>query len=223
MVPNEHAAAQGDDEEGQTPEDIVAALHALIRNADDPDDFLAKQVDITALVLRLKHLQDRQPPRVSFSPAVAASRRTRLEAALELLLADTCAIPPLKWAAYRRRLVKFSESETVSEMSFAQRLCKVTEIVYMPEELDALSKEDFKRLQGVVRICATAAQALTVEGEESMDGLGERWVQAKARDLEFFRTMFASVRGTFKASVGEGEDVEMPWERKSEPQGGAGQ
>ncbi|TFB01157.1 hypothetical protein CCMA1212_006667 [Trichoderma ghanense] len=207
--------AQGD----EPSEQLVTALHAMIKNAD-PDDFLAKQVDITALVLRLKHLQDLQPPRVSFSPAIAASRRTRLEAALELLNADICAIPPLSWATYRKKLLRFSETEMVSKMSFAERLYKVTEIVYMPEELDALPKEDFKRLEGVVRICATAAQALSVEGEESSDEMAERWVRAKTKDLEFFNRMFASMRGTFKASMGE--DVEMPWEKKSE-RDGAGQ
>ncbi|KAL7811431.1 hypothetical protein V8C44DRAFT_330417 [Trichoderma aethiopicum] len=203
----------------ETPEQLVAALHAMITNNADPDDFLAKQADITALVLRLKHLHDQQPPKVSFTPTIAASRRTRLEAALELVLADICAIPPLSWATYRKKLLRFSETGAVSKMSFAERLYKVTEIVYMPEELDALPKEDFTRLEGVVRICATAAAALSVEGEESMDEMGQRWVRAKTKDLEFLKMMFASVRGTFKASLGEGGDVEMAWEKKSENEG----
>ncbi|KAL7816178.1 hypothetical protein V8C26DRAFT_435125 [Trichoderma gracile] len=203
----------------ETPQHLVAALHTMIRNAD-PDDFLAKQVDITALVLRLKHLQDQQPPKVSFTPAIAASRRTRLEAALELVLADICAIPPLRWEIYRKKLLRFSETEKVSRMTFAERLYKVTEIVYMPEELDALPKEEFGRLEGAVRICVTAAQALTVEGEEEKtDELGERWVRAKMKDLEFFKKMFISIRGTFKASMGEGADVEMSWEKKIEKDG----
>ncbi|KAL6866679.1 hypothetical protein J3F83DRAFT_740727 [Trichoderma novae-zelandiae] len=213
MAP-EHAGT----EEAQTPELLVTSLHTMVENAD-PEDFIGKQVEITGIVLRLKHLQDQQPPRVPFTPAIAASRRTRLEAALELLIADICAMPPLSWAIYRKKLLKFSETEAVSNMSFAQRLYKVTEIVYMPEELDALPKEDFERLQGVVRICATAAQALTVEGEESTDAMGERWVKAKTQDLEFFKKMFTSIRGTFQASVGEGEGAEMPWEKKAEPGG----
>ncbi|ETS00446.1 hypothetical protein M419DRAFT_131586 [Trichoderma reesei RUT C-30] len=211
-------APESQHEGDEMPEHLVAALQAMVKNAD-PEGFLAKQVDITALVLRLKHLQDHQPPKVSFTPVIAASRRTRLEAALEVVKADFCAIPPLSWATYRKKLLRFSETESVSNMSFAERLYKVTEIVYMPEELDALPKEDFKRLEAVVRICATAAQALTVDGEDSADELGERWVRAKMKDLEFFKKMFASIRGTFRASIGVGVVVEMPWEKKSEHDG----
>ncbi|KAM0252149.1 hypothetical protein ACHAQJ_007846 [Trichoderma viride] len=198
-------------EEDDTQEQLVTKLIDMV------DDVTAEQLalnqpQITSAIHRLKELQDQQPPKVVFNPTIASSRRERLEGTLIYLTSELSVIPPANWVTYKKKLIKFSESELILNMTFAQRLYKVMDIMYLPEEMDAIPKEEFERLHSVARICATAAQAMG-QDDEVTDALAEKWISAKVQDLAFLEKMFCSVRGIFKASAPE--QTEMPWETQA--------
>lgn len=197
--------------EDDTQEDLIKKLFDMVRDVT-AEQLALKQLQITNTICRLKELQDQQPPKATFNPAIANSCRERLEGTLTYLTSELSAIPPAKWTTYKRKLLKFCESEPILTMTFAQRLYKVVDIIYLPEEMDAIPKEDFKRMHSVARICAAAAQALGPE-HESEEALAEKWISAKAQDLEFLKKMFRSMRGIYKASAPE--RTEMPWETQA--------
>jgi hypothetical protein len=200
-----------EEKEEDTQEELIKKLFDMVRDVT-AEQLALKQLQITNTICRLKQLQDQQPPKATFNPTIANSCRERLEGTLTYLTSELSAIPPAKWATYKRKLLKFCESEPILTMTFAQRLYKVVDIIYLPEEMDAIPKEEFERMHSVARICAAAAQALGLEGE-SEDALAEKWISAKAQDLEFLKKMFRSMRGIYKASAPE--RTEMPWETQA--------
>lgn len=197
-----------DDQEEDSQERLVMNLLEMVVGAT-PDDLATRQDEMTNNLLRLKELQDKQPPKVSFSPSIANSRRERLEGMLIFLTSELSAIPASNWASYKKKLINFCESEHIINMEFPQRLLKVMEIIYLPEELEAIPREEFDRMRSVARVCAAAAQAMGPDGENS-NGLAEKWISAKVQDLEFLKKMFGSMRNTFRASGFE--HTRMPWE-----------
>ncbi|KAL7924262.1 hypothetical protein ACQKWADRAFT_287824 [Trichoderma austrokoningii] len=199
-------------DEDDSQEELVMKLFDMVRGAT-AEQLALKQLQITNTICRLKELQDKQPPRAAFSPAIANSCRERLEGTLTYIASELSAIPPAKWTAYKKKLIKFSESEPIVGMTFPQRLYKVVDIVYLPEELDAIPKEEFERMRSVARICAAAAQAMGPEDGEGEEALAEKWISAKMQDLEFLRKMFRSMRGIYKVSAPE--RTEMPWETQA--------
>ncbi|KAL7913224.1 hypothetical protein GGI35DRAFT_442369 [Trichoderma velutinum] len=199
-----------EDSENDDQERLVMKLLDMIADAT-PEEFATQRDKIASTLYRLKELQDQQPPKVSFNPSIANSRRERLEGTLIYLTSELSAIPASNWASYKKKLIKFCESEQIINMEFPQRLYKVMEIIYLPEELEAIPKEEFARMHSVARVCATAAQAMGPDGEVT-DGLAEKWIGAKVRDLDFLKKMFGSMRNTFKASGFE--QTKMPWETK---------
>ncbi|UKZ80947.1 hypothetical protein TrVFT333_008712 [Trichoderma virens FT-333] len=197
-------------QENDSQEQLVMELLDMVAGAT-PDDLASQQDKITSTLYRLKDLQDQQPPKVSFNPSIANSRRERLEGLFIYLTSELSAIPATNWASYKKKLIIFCESELIINMEFPQRLYKVMEIIYLPEELEAIPKEEFERMRSVARVCATVAQAMGPDGEVT-DALAEKWISAKVRDLEFLKKMFHSMRNTFKSSGFE--QTEMPWERQ---------
>lgn len=197
--------------EDDTQEELILKLFDMVRDVT-AEQLALKQLQITNTICRLKQLQDQQPPKAAFSPAIANSCRERLEGTLTYLTSELSAIPPANWTTYKRKLLKFCESELILTMTFPERLYKVVDIIYLPEEMDAIPKEEFERLHSVARICVAAAQALGPESE-SEEALAEKWISAKAQDLEFLKKMFRSMRGIYKASAPE--RTEMPWETKA--------
>lgn len=200
-----------EEEEDVTQEQLVTKLFDMVNDVT-AEELALNQLQITNAICRLKKLQDQQPPRIAFSPAIANSCRERLEGTFPYLASELSAIPPANWAAYKKKLVKFSESEPIINMTFPQRLYKVVDIVYLPEEMDAIPKEEFERMHSVARICATAAQAMGPDGE-SAEALAEKWISAKVQDLAFLKKMFSSMRGVYKAS--SPKRTEMPWETQA--------
>lgn len=200
-----------DTKEEDSQEELIMKLFDMVQDMT-AEQLALKQFQITSTICRLKELQDQQPPKVAFSPAMANSCRERLEGTLTYLTSELSAIPTAKWTTYKKKLLKFCESESILTMTFAQRLYKVVNIIYLPEELDAIPKEDFERMHSVARICAAAAQALGPESE-SEEALAEKWISAKGQDLEFLKKMFRSMRGIFKVSAPE--RTEMPWETQA--------
>ncbi|KAL6902690.1 hypothetical protein GGI43DRAFT_402535 [Trichoderma evansii] len=198
-------------EEGDTQEQLVMKLFDMVNDVT-AEELALNQLQITNAICRLKKLQDQQPPRITFSPAIANSCRKRLEGTFTYLTSELSAIPPANWAAYKKKLFKFCESEPIVNMTFPQRLYKVVDIVYLPEEIDAIPKEEFERMHSVARICATAAQAMGPDGEDA-EALAEKWISVKVKDLDFLKKIFRSVKGVYKAS--SPERTEMPWETKA--------
>ncbi|KAL7895237.1 hypothetical protein HDV64DRAFT_287527 [Trichoderma sp. TUCIM 5745] len=201
-----------DTKEDDTQEELIMKLFDMVRDVT-AEQLALKQLQITNTICRLKELQDQQPPKITFNPTMANSCRERLEGTLAYLTSELSAIPAAKWTIYRKKLLRFCESESILAMTFAQRLYKVVDIIYLPEEMDAIPQEDFERMHSVARICVAAAQALGPESE-SEEILAEKWISAKAQDLEFLRKMFRSMRGIFKASAPE--RTEMPWETQGQ-------
>lgn len=195
--------------EDDTQEQLVVKLLEMVRDVSE-ERLALNQEQITSALFRLKELQDQQPPKVSFSPTIANGRRERLEGTLVFLTSELSVIPAENWVTYKKKLLQFCESEASFHMAFSQRLYKVMGIVYLPEELEAVPKEDFGRMHSVARICATAAQAMGPE-EESTDDLAEKWISAKKRDLDFLQKMCRSMRRVYKASAPD--QTEMPWEK----------
>ncbi|KAL7946499.1 hypothetical protein V8C42DRAFT_320820 [Trichoderma barbatum] len=204
------ATERAEEQEEYSEEQLVLKLLGIVEKAT-PEELGSQQGEIKGTLHRLKELQDQQPPKVSFNPSIANTRSERLEGTLIYLTSELSAIPASNWASYKKKLIKFCESEIILNMTFAQRLYKVMEVIYLPEELEAIPKEEFDRMHSVARVCATAAQAMGSEGEVT-DALAEKWISAKVRDIEFLKKMFCSMRGTFKASGSE--QTEMPWETK---------
>lgn len=200
-----------DIKEDDTQEELIMKLFDMVRDVT-AEQLALKQLQITNTICRLKELQDQQPPKAVFSPTMANSCRERLEGTLTYLTSELSAVPQAKWTTYKKKLLKFCESEAILTMTFAQRLYKVVDIIYLPEEMDAIPNEDFERMHSVARICVAAAQALGPESE-SEEALAEKWISAKAQDLEFLKKMFRSMRGIYKASAPE--RTEMPWETQA--------
>jgi hypothetical protein len=194
-----------------TQEELIMKLFDMVRDVS-AEQLALNQLEITNTVCRLKELQDQQPPKASFNPAIANSCRERLEGMLTYLASELSAIPPANWTRYKRKLIKFCQSERILNMTFPQRLYKVVGIIYLPEEMDAIPKEEFERLHSVARICVAAAQAMGPESENEQVR-AEKWISAKMQDLEFLKKMFRSVRGIYKVSAPE--QTEMPWETQA--------
>ncbi|KAH6610585.1 glycoside hydrolase family 92 [Trichoderma cornu-damae] len=189
------------------------SLLDMVKHAT-PEQLAVNQPQITSALCRLKELQDQRHPKVSFSPAIASSRRERLEGTLIYLASELSAIPAANWTTYKKKLVKFCDSGLILNMTFPQRLYKVMDAIYLPEELEAIPREDFERMRSVARICVTAAQAMGPEGEDT-DALAEKWICAKAQDLEFLEKTFRSMRRIYKVSTPEQTEMQMPWEAQA--------
>lgn len=94
-----------EDQEDDSQEQLVMNLLDIVADAT-PDELVARQDKMTSTLLRLKELQDQQPPKVSFSPSIANSCRERLEGVLIFLTSELSAIPASNWASYKKKLIK---------------------------------------------------------------------------------------------------------------------
>ncbi|OAQ96841.1 hypothetical protein LLEC1_03876 [Akanthomyces lecanii] len=108
-------------------------------------------------------------------------------AAQRLLMVEKLIAPQLEklsgrtWRVYKSKLLLLCGSPAIHNMDHWQRLEKVKEIVYMPEEMELLRSGDAERIACAVRVCATVTEILGRDDEIVPEEM-EEWVAMQLKD-----------------------------------------
>ncbi|KAM3513766.1 hypothetical protein MY11210_002579 [Beauveria gryllotalpidicola] len=106
----------------------------------------------------------------------------RLQLVEKLIGPQLVQIPGRAWRAYKSKLLRLCASPGVHNMDFRQRLEKVKEVVYLPEEAELLRRGDAGRMGCAVRVCATVTEILGPEEEQAPEEMSA-WVAAQLQDV----------------------------------------
>lgn len=149
-------------------------------------------------------------PRAPLVPQIAGNRTNQLCAILEHLKKDLSMIPVSAWETYKKKLLKFTASEQIVTLDFEQRLGKVMNILYLPEELESVATGEWDRLYAVARVCAVITEAIGAEYEVAPE-MADKWLGSKTRDITWLKkTLGAKERFlSIGVEVKEGGDTEQ--------------
>ena len=101
-------------------------------------------------------------------------------------------IDPANWAFYSAQLKDLCCSPAYAQMDYHQRLTKVVDFVYMPEELFVAAKSDWERLQDVAVLCSLIAEITGPETEVVPDEIKNQWIAAKKEDIAFLNRLMGA-------------------------------
>ncbi|KAH7312283.1 hypothetical protein B0I35DRAFT_436586 [Stachybotrys elegans] len=134
-------------------------------------------------------------PRVSLDPDIAKIPPSCLKEALRNSPEETAKIPTAAWDSYKQKLIEFSESSDVLSMDFLQRLEKISQILYLPEELETMRTGDWARLEAATVLCAMLARTTSWKEEPEAEEWINQWYRLKMRDQGFLKNVFALKKG----------------------------
>ncbi|KAM3501174.1 hypothetical protein MY10362_005771 [Beauveria mimosiformis] len=106
----------------------------------------------------------------------------RLQLVEKLIGPQLLQIPCRAWRIYKSKLLRLCASPGVHNMDFRQRLEKVKEVVYLPEEAELLRRGNAERMGCAVRVCATVTEILGPEEEQVPEEM-PAWVAAQLQEV----------------------------------------
>lgn len=212
LVPNDQMSFKtlGD---GITPSsDIVVAdadktkaAQAITHPSEDVEDITAKlQGGFKSLLTMMKitgtpgiqnkdclvaFLEAKLSPGVTPAPMYADTPQKRLSGMLLYRPEIISCIDPGHWKDYLEKLKKFCNQPKILSMTYHQRLMRVVEIVYLPEELIAFARSDWEGLNEVMILCSMIAQVLGPEDEALDEAERDQWITEKKRDTAWVRKL----------------------------------
>ncbi|TQV98130.1 hypothetical protein IF1G_03873 [Cordyceps javanica] len=134
--------------------------------------------DMEATVARLPRAS---MPSTSSVTGIDPGQRLRM---VETLIAPQLAkIPGHCWLGYKSRLLRMCSRGEAHNMDYRQRLEKVKEIVYLPEEMQLVHGDgSAERIGCAIRVCATVTEILGRDDEVVPEEM-TAWVAAQLRDV----------------------------------------
>ncbi|KAM3427608.1 hypothetical protein MY4824_009330 [Beauveria thailandica] len=108
----------------------------------------------------------------------------RLQLVEKLIGPQLLQIPGRTWRTYKSKLLRLCASPGVHNMDFRQRLEKVKEVVYLPEEVVLLRCGNAERMGCAVRVCATVTEILGPEEEQVPEEM-PAWVAAQLQEVSW--------------------------------------
>ena len=116
---------------------------------------------------------------------VTEDPRQVLAGAISRIQAEIADIPVERWQKYHTKLINLCDTYDMFTLPFKDRLNKITRIIYLAEEEEAVIAGDWSRLPSVVRICAFLAQTTGPAPEEPDQKVVNGWVIGRLRDVKF--------------------------------------
>lgn len=90
------------------------------------------------------------------------------------------------WTRYNRKLSKFCQEPGFLEMDYMQRLERVMDIFYLPEEEMAFGDCDWRRMELAVSICVAITEMMG-DDAESEEEEGKAWAEGKLEDIRWLK------------------------------------
>lgn len=180
------ASSQAASSEDDTPDDVETVVTSgwlLQRLAGLTPDTLSSGRD--AIIQELQDMRgeiERLPRAEMQSQHAGNPAAQRLQMVDTLLAPQLTKLPPPAWRAYKSKLLRLCAGSVIHNMDHRQRLEKVKEIVYLPEEMELVRKGDTGRIACAVRVCATVTEILGRDDEIVPEEMAE-WVAAELKDL----------------------------------------
>jgi hypothetical protein len=139
-------------------------------------------------------------PNSAISPAptdtdTAEHMASRLKVALEALTDHTTRIPASKLSIYKEKLRRSCTSGSLLGQNFHQRLNHITNLIYLPEELEATATLDWERLEEAATMCAFVSEMIGPV-EENAEKWMDVWLKGRMRNIAWLRKFFAA-RGRY--------------------------
>lgn len=141
------------------------------------------------IVQELKAMEDEvaRLPRAEMHAAsshIAANNPTRRLLLIENLIGpDMLAkIPKRTWAGYKQRLLRLCAHPALANMDYRQRLEKIKEIVFLPEEMELLRYGNNERIGCAIRVCAAVTE-ITGRDDEIVPEEMAAWVDVQLQDV----------------------------------------
>lgn len=125
-------------------------------------------------------------------PTGLSGPATRLENIVRHIPGELEAVSPEKRATYLAGLKKFCNSTAIHNMDYEQRLLKIVGIVYLEEELDAVARNEWTRLEQIAGLCSIIAEAIGPEDEIVDEQTKNRWISARKMDIASLKKLLAA-------------------------------
>ncbi|KZZ96675.1 hypothetical protein AAL_03904 [Moelleriella libera RCEF 2490] len=119
---------------------------------------------------------------------------TRLDNILRHCPGKVAKVNPDHWPTYLAELKKFCTRAMFHNMNYDQRLRKIIGIVFVPEELEAVAKEEWERLEEIVGLCSVIAEAVGPDDEEVDEARKNRWIAAKKTDIAALKKLLGAAK-----------------------------
>ncbi|OAA78990.1 hypothetical protein LEL_02476 [Akanthomyces lecanii RCEF 1005] len=162
---------------------VVTSEWVLEKLASLTADTLSSGRDAIVQELQGMKAEIENLPRAEMQSQHAANPAAqRLQMVEKLIAPQLTKLPPYAWRAYKSKLLRLCAGSQIHNMDHRQRLEKVKEIVYMPEEMELVRKGDTERIACAVRVCATVTEILGRDDEIVPEEMAE-WVAAQLKDL----------------------------------------
>lgn len=187
-----------------TPHENVETLIAMMKEMT-PESLNENKNEI---LKRLNNLQMDSSglSRATLEPDLVDTLKDRLRSMERGMECNIVKIPGPRWLMYREQLMHMVEDKPIATMDFEQRLWAVMDIVYLPEELDALETGNWERLEAAIRTTAAMAEVIGPEDEVVPDKV-ETWAQSKCKDIAWLKKV-AVIRSRYVHDV----DTDMAME-----------
>lgn len=180
------ASSQASSGQDDTPDDVgtvVTSEWLLQKLAGLTPDTLSSGRD--AIIQELQDMKgeiERLPRAEMQSQHAGNPAARRLQMVDTLIAPQLTKLPPHTWRIYKSKLLRLCAGSVIHNMDHRQRLEKVKEIVYLPEEMELVRKGDTGRIACAIRVCATVTEILGRDDEIVPQEMAE-WVTAELKDL----------------------------------------
>ncbi|KAG5928354.1 hypothetical protein E4U42_000800 [Claviceps africana] len=167
--------------------DMTRLLQSLTRSNKN-DGWADKPAMLEWLTLALQRLSQQT------TTQTGPGRASRLDSIARHMPDRLAAVDPDRWTGYLAALRRLCRSPAIHDMDYEQRLLRVVAIVYLAEEVDAVARGEWARLEKVLGLCSVIAEAIGPEDEVVDDERKNRWILARRMDLASLRTLMAAGR-----------------------------
>ncbi|GAB0134435.1 hypothetical protein EsDP_00002808 [Epichloe bromicola] len=168
--------------------DIGAVLRSI---SGTKEDRWADKAVITEW-LTMGHQRILKQHATGHAPTGLSGPATRLENIVRHIPRELEAVSPEKRATYLAGLKKFCNSTIIHGMDYEQRLLKIVGIVYLEEELDAVARNEWTRLEQIAGLCSIIAEAIGPEDEIVDEQTKNRWIAARKMDIASLKKLLAA-------------------------------
>lgn len=125
-------------------------------------------------------------------PAGLSGPAARLESILRHIPRELEAVGPEKRATCLAGLRRFCNSTVIHNMDYEQRLLRIVAIVYLEEELDAVARNEWTRLEQIAGLCSIIAEAIGPDDEIVDEQTKNRWIAARKMDIACLKKLLAA-------------------------------
>ncbi len=156
---------------GLTPDKLASGRAAIVQELHDME----------AVIKQLPRAE--MPPHPA--PAAVSSNNSvqRLHMIETLIEPQLAKLPLYTWRSYKAKLLRLCAGQAIHNMDYRQRLEKVKEIIYLPEEMELVrGRGDAARIGCAVRVCATVTEILGRDDEIVPEEMAA-WVAAQLKDV----------------------------------------